>query len=230
MSVREHELTLPVDRATIETLRAGDVVYLTGQIFSTAGLPTHDRLLRCVDGLEEAPFNMYGGALFHLGSLNEEAEGGTHRIIYMNPTTSTRFNGHMPRLIAGLGLRLTGGKGGLSAESAKAMAEHGCVYLGFLGGGAEIITSAIRKVTGIGGPEMISHYRIARIEVERLGPLTVGIDAHGYSIYDDTYRAALDRRDALLAEMRREREATDGAGMPDIRSSPDPLASLDNKV
>ena len=206
MTVREHELTLPVSRDAIEDLRAGDLVYLTGEIFATAGLPTHDRLLRCVDGTEDLPFDMRGGALFHLGSLNEEAEDGSLTIVYMNPTTSTRFNGHMPKLIPGLGLRMTGGKGGLSAESARAMAECGCVYLGFLGGGAEIITAAIRKVTGIGWPEMISHYRIARIEVERLGPLTVGIDAHGTSIYDDTLRAAAERRAAILARMKNQRE------------------------
>ena len=206
MTVREHDLTLPVSRDAIEDLRAGDLVYLTGEIFATAGLPTHDRLLRCVDGTEDLPFDMRGGALFHLGSLNEEAEDGALTIVYMNPTTSTRFNGHMPRLIPGLGLRMTGGKGGLSAESARAMAECGCVYLGFLGGGAEIITAAIRKVTGIGWPEMISHYRIARIEVERLGPLTVGIDAHGTSIYDDTLRAASDRRAAILARMKEQRD------------------------
>lgn len=212
MSVREHELSLPVDQVAIRELRAGDVVYLTGEIFATAGLPTHNRLLRCIDGEEEAPFDMSGGALFHLGSLNEEAEDGSLRIIYMNPTTSTRFNGHMPRLIPGLGLRMTGGKGGLSAESAKAMAENGCVYLGFLGGGAQIITQAIRKVTGIGWPEMISHYRIARIQVERLGPLTVGIDAHGRSIYDETHTAALGRREDLLQAMRAQRDAVETSG------------------
>lgn len=206
MSVREHELTLPVDRAAVEALKAGDIVYLTGEILATAGMPTHDRLLRCVEGKEELPFDMKGAALFHLGSLNEEAEDGSLRINYMNPTTSTRFNKHMPRLIPGLGIRMTGGKGGLSAESAKAMAESGCVYLAFLGGGAEIITSAVRKVTGIGWPEMISHYRIARIEVERLGPLTVGIDAHGTSIYDQTLESALARREELLAQMRLQRE------------------------
>lgn len=206
MSVREHDLTLPVGREVIEELRAGDLVYLSGEIFATAGLPTHDRLLRCIDGEEELPFDMRNGALFHLGSLNEEDTDGSLRIVYMNPTTSTRFNGHMPRLIPGLGLRMTGGKGGLSAESARAMAECGCVYLGFLGGGAEIITAAIRKVTGIGWPEMISHYRIARIEVERLGPLTVGIDAQGNSIYDSTLKAAADLRDEILARMNAQRE------------------------
>lgn len=207
MTITEHELTLPLTEEAVRGLQVGDIVYLTGEIFTTAGMPTHDRLLGCLDGVEPLPFDMQGAALFHLGSLNEEAEDGSLRIVYMNPTTSTRFNGHMPRLIPGLGLRATGGKGGLSAASAKAMAETGCVYLAFLGGGAEIITAGIRKVTGIGWSEMISHYRIARIEVERLGPLTVGIDAHGNSVYDQTTSAALDRRDAILAEMRAARDA-----------------------
>ncbi|WP_323771588.1 fumarate hydratase C-terminal domain-containing protein [Antarctobacter sp.] len=207
MTIKAHELTLPLSEEAVRGLKVGDLVYLTGEIFTTAGMPTHDRLLGCLDGVEPLPFDLKGAALFHLGSLNEEAEDGSLRIVYMNPTTSTRFNPHMPRLIPGLGLRATGGKGGLSAESAKAMAEAGCVYLAFLGGGAEIITAGIKQVTGIGWPEMISHYRIARIEVDRLGPLTVGIDAHGNSIYDQTTNAALDKRAAILEEMRAAREA-----------------------
>ncbi len=210
MTVTEHELTLPLTEDAVRALKVGDVVYLTGEIFTTAGIPTHDRLLSCLEGAEPLPFDMAGGALFHLGSLNEEDEDGNLRILYMNPTTSTRFNGHMPRLIPGLGLRATGGKGGLSAPSARAMAETGCVYLSFLGGGAEIITAGIREVTGIGWPEMISHYRIARIEVERLGPLTVGIDAHGNSIYDETAAAAEGLREAILADLRAAREAAAG--------------------
>lgn len=202
MSMTEHELTLPLSEEAVRSLKVGDLVYLTGEIFATAGMPTHDRLLGCLDGVEPLPFDLNGAALFHLGSLNEEAEDGSLRIVYMNPTTSTRFNPHMPRLIPGLGLRATGGKGGLSAPSAAAMKEAGCVYLAFLGGGAEIITAGIKQVTGIGWPEMISHYRIARIEVDRLGPLTVGIDAHGNSIYDQTTAHALDNRQAILDDMR----------------------------
>jgi len=207
MSVTEHELTLPLSEDAVRRLNIGDQVYLSGEIYATAGMPTHDRLLGCLDGVEPLPFDLKGAALFHLGSLNEEADDGSLRIIYMNPTTSTRFNGHMPRLISGLGLRATGGKGGLSAQCAQAMAKAGCVYLAFLGGGAQIITAGIHEVTGIGWPEMISHYRIARIEAERLGPLTVGIDAHGNSIYDQTKTAALDKRQAILNEMRSARDA-----------------------
>lgn len=207
MSIKEHDLALPLTDEAVRDLNVGDIVYLTGEIFTTAGIPTHERLLKCLDEGDPLPFDMKGGALFHLGSLNEEAEDGSLSIVYMNPTTSTRFNGHMPRLIPGLGLRATGGKGGLDAACARTMAENGCIYLSFLGGGAPIITAGIRKVTGIGWPEMISHYRIVRIEVERLGPLTVGIDAHGNSIYDQTSHNARDRRSQLLAEMREARDA-----------------------
>ncbi|MFK7996917.1 MAG: fumarate hydratase C-terminal domain-containing protein [Granulosicoccus sp.] len=206
MSVTEHELTLPLTDEAVLKLNVGDFVYLTGEIYATAGLPTHDRLLKCLDGEEPLPFDMNGSALFHLGSLNEEDENGSMRIVYMNPTTSTRFNGHMPRLIPGLGLRATGGKGGLDAACASVMAKNCCVYLSFLGGGAQIITAGIRKVTGIGWPELISHYRIARIDVERLGPLTVGIDARGNSVYDQTTDAVRHKRTALLTQMRNARD------------------------
>ena len=124
----------------------------------------------------------------------------------MNPTTSTRFNDLMPKLIPALGLRATGGKGGLDARSAQAMKEAGCVYLSFLGGGAPILTDAVKRVTGIGWRDMISHYRLVRIEVERLGPLTVAIDAHGNSVYDDTIKAMQEKRASILAELRADRE------------------------
>lgn len=203
----DHDLTLPLGADDVGKLRVGDRVFLTGEIFATAGIPTHDRLLDCLDGKGELPFDMRGGALFHLGTLNETDADGSQRVLYMNPTTSTRFNAHMPRLIPGLGLRATGGKGGLDSACARTMAQAGCVYLSFLGGGAPILTDAIRRITGIGWPDMISHYRIVRMHVERLGPLTVGIDAAGNSIYDLSRDRADERRAAILAEMKAAREA-----------------------
>lgn len=112
MSMVEHELTLPLSEEAVRALNVGDLVYLTGEIYTTAGMPTHDRLLGCLDGVEPLPFDLNGAAMFHLGSLNEEAEDGSLRIVYMNPTTSTRFNPHMPRLIPGLGLGRPAERGG----------------------------------------------------------------------------------------------------------------------
>jgi len=202
----EHELTLPLSEADVRALRVGHAVFLSGEIFATAGMPTLARVLETLDRGEALPFDLHGAALFHLGSYNIEAENGNIQILYMNPTTSTRFNDFMPRLISALGLRATGGKGGLDARSARAMAKTGCVYLSFLGGGAPILTDAIRRVTGIGWPEMISHYRLVRILVERLGPLTVAIDAHGNSVYDSTMQMAKAKRAAILKQLRADRE------------------------
>ena len=201
-----HDLKLPLSDADVRALKVGDSDHVSGEIHSTAGIPTHKRMLDCLERGEALPFDLKGGALFHLGSYNiEDADGGL-KILYINPTTSTRFNDLMPQLIPALGLRLTGGKGGLDSRSAQAMKEAGCVYLSFLGGGAPLLTDAIKRVTGIGWRDMISHYRLVRIEVERLGPLTVAIDAHGNSVYDDTIKAMQDKRAAILAELRADRE------------------------
>lgn len=205
-AIVEHDLKLPLSEADVRALKVGDIVYVSGEIHSTAGIPTHLRMLETLERGEALPFDLAGGALFHLGSYNVEDADGELKILYINPTTSTRFNDLMPRIIPALGLRLTGGKGGLDARSAQAMKEAGCVYLSFLGGGAPILTDAVKRVTGIGWRDMISHYRLVRIEVERLGPLTVAIDAHGNSVYDETIKAMRDKRASILAELRADRE------------------------
>ena len=202
----EHDLKLPLSENDVRALKVGDIVHVSGEIHSTAGIPTHKRMLECLARGEALPFDLKGGALFHLDSYNIEHAKGGLKILYINPTTSTRFNDLMPQLIPALGLRLTGGKGGLDARSAQAMKQAGCVYLSFLGGGAPILTDAIKRVTGIGWRDMISHYRLVRIDVERLGPLTVAIDAHGNSVYDDTIKAMQDKRASILAELRADRE------------------------
>ena len=86
-------------------------------------------------------------------------------------------------------------------SSARAMAEAGCVYLSFLGGGAR----PDRRGPARHGRRMagndLSHYRLMRIRVERLGPLTVAIDAHGNSLYEQLATSAHERRAAILAKL-----------------------------
>ena len=185
-------MTFPLSPADARRLRAGDQVLIDGEIVVTAGLPTHQRLLACLDGNEALPMDLNGAALFHLGSYSREVDG-RFQVVYLNPTTSTRFNPFMPRLIQGLDLHATGGKGGLDADCAKAMQVQGCVYLSFLGGGCTLLSQATREVLEVGWPEMLTHYRLVRLRVEGLGPATVAIDAHGRSLYDEERREAQDR-------------------------------------
>lgn len=203
--VTTHRLRLPLTEDAVRSLRAGDLVILDGEMTITAGLPTHDRIQRHLDAGIPLPVDLAGGALFHLGSYSRDGDAG-FEVLYMNPTTSTRFNGYMPGFIRRLGLRAVGGKGGLDRACAQAMQEAGCVYLSFLGGGCPLLSDAIRSVVSVHWTDLIAHFRLVTLRVEALGPLTVGIDAHGASLYDTLQDAAAARMPAIMAALRAERE------------------------
>jgi fumarate hydratase subunit beta len=197
-------LQLPLTEEAVRSLALGDMVHLTGEIVITAGIPTHHRILDYLDRGEALPIDLTNAAFFHLGSFNQEDDDG-FKILYMNPTTSTRFNALMPRLIRTFGLRAVGGKGGLDRACADAMKDAGCVYLSFLGGGAPILSDAIKRVVTVEWNDLIAHYRLVKLEVDRLGPLTVAIDAHGNTLYDNLQAEARQKLPDILAELNRAR-------------------------
>lgn len=202
-----HRLGLPLSEAAVRSLSAGDLVILDGEITITAGLPTHHRIQEHLDAGTKLPIELAGGALFHLGSYSRDTDAG-FEVLYMNPTTSTRFNAFMPGFIRRLGLRAVGGKGGLNRACAEAMREAGCVYFSFLGGGCPLHSEAIKAVVSVHWTDLIPHFRLVTLRVEGLGPLTVGIDAQGNSIYDSLHDAAAARMPHILAALRAEREGT----------------------
>lgn len=209
---RTFHLRLPVDAEAIRELRIGDLVIVDGDIVATGGLPTHNRILEAIDGKRDLPFPLDGAGFFHLPSYSRDTNDGME-VVYINPTTSTRFNPIMPRIIRHFGLRIVCGKGGLDAECARAMQEVGCVYLSILGGGASLHTDAIREVLDVGWPDLVTHYRLAKLRVEGLGPLTVAIDAHGNNGYLQLEKQARARLPEIMEELRIAREsAASGRG------------------
>jgi fumarate hydratase subunit beta len=200
-------MRMPMSPEDARSLRAGDMILLDGEIVITAGLPTHHRLLACAEEGRAPPIDICGGSLLHLGSYSRDTADGGLEVLYMNPTTSTRFNPLMPRLIRHYGLTAVGGKGGLDAACTAAMQEVGCVYLSFLGGGAPLHSSAIRAVREVAWNDLVAHYRLVRLAVDGLGPLTVGIDAHGNSLFDSLQAQAAGRMEGILARLAQEREA-----------------------
>lgn len=197
-------IQLPMSRETAESLKLGDMITLTGPIKATAGMPTHQRILDFIDEGKQIPIDLVEAAFFHLGSYSRDAEGGME-VLYMNPTTSTRFNHMMPKIIRHFRLRCVGGKGGLNTACAEALKEVGGVYLSFLGGGAPLHSKAIQKIEQVAWTDLVSHYRMVAMDVAELGPLTVAIDAHGNSLYDNLDRSAQERRDQIIEKMNQTR-------------------------
>ena len=208
---RSIHLDLPVTPDDMRHLAIGDLVTVSGEICMTGGLPTHNRIIEAMEGKRDLPFPLDGAAFFHLPSYSIDTENGLE-ILYMNPTTSTRFNPLMPRIIRHFGLRMVCGKGGLDAESARAMQEVGCVYLSILGGGATLHSDAIRKVVDVGWSDLTTHYRLIKLRVEELGPLTVAIDAHGNNGFLQLEQRARERLPDLMETLRRECEKAPPAG------------------
>jgi len=193
-------LKLPIDEATIRSLDAGDFVELDGDIVLTAGLPTCGRILEYMKENRPLPIDIAGGTLFHLGSYSRDTPQG-FEVLYINPTTSTRFNAVMPPIIRHYGLRMVGGKGGLDHACVEAMKEVGCVYLSFLGGGSPLLSDAIKEVRKVAWEDFVSHYRLVKLRVERLGPLVVGIDAKGNSTFESLTAQAQDRMSDILHDL-----------------------------
>jgi fumarate hydratase subunit beta len=142
----------------------------------------------------------------HLSTYVRESQGQCEPL-YLNPSTSTRYNAWMPAIVRGLGPRIVGGKGGLSDESVAALHDCGCVYLSFLGGGSPLLSRALRGVSSMHWTEYISQFRLLTLDVQSLGPATVAIDAHGHSIYQTVGDRARSRMPAILAGMARSRDA-----------------------
>ncbi len=196
---------MPISAQQARALKVGDTVLIDGDIVVSAGLPTYERIAEYLREGRELPIDLAQGVLLHLGSYSRETPQGDLEVLYINPTTSTRFNPLMPGIIRGLGLHAVGGKGGLDAACAQAMKEAGCVYLSFPGGGSALLSEALRGVLQVAWPELITHYRLVKLRVEGLGPATVGIDAHGNSVYDDLKASSRDRLPQIFAELDRDR-------------------------
>ncbi len=200
-------MTLPLSEADARRLALGDLVTLDGDIVMTAGLPTHQRIVAHMDGDGDLPVPLDGACFFHLGGYSVDGPDGTE-LLYMNPTTSTRFNPLMPAIISHFGLRAVGGKGGLDQKCTKAMQEVGCVYLSFLGGGAPLHSASIVELVAVGWNDLVPHYRLSKVKVRGLGPLTVAIDAHGGNAYDLLQEEAKARLPGILSDLASARDST----------------------
>lgn len=207
MSEAVRELHLPAGEADVRALRAGDLITLSGHVTCTIGLPTHKRMVELLERGESLPVDLAGGAFLHLSSFNRETADGGFEVLYLNPTTSTRYDDLMPTIIGRSGVRVVGGKGGLGPESVAALQRAGCVYLSFLGGGCTLLSEALRGVVAVHWPEYISQFRLITLAVEGLGPATVAIDAHGNSIYHALRQSVDARMPDILAGLARDRAA-----------------------
>ena len=112
----------------------------------------------------------------------------------------------MPRIILEVDLKIVGGKGA---------GARGCRSDGWAGlhipvasrRRSPILSDAIKRILAVEWADFPPHFRLTKLRVERFGPLTVGIDAHGQSIYQQLDTQARERLPQILSVLSERRGA-----------------------
>lgn len=171
-----YTMTSPLKDEDVAKLRAGDVVKLSGTIY-TARDAAHKRLCDMLDNNEELPFALEGAVIYYVGP--SPAPDG-RPIGSAGPTTSYRMDTYAPRLHS-LGVKASVGKGKRSPEVREAMQEHTGVYFGATGGAGALLSQCITDAKVIAfddlGPEAIRELTVENF------PLLVVNDSHGNEQY-----------------------------------------------
>ncbi|MDY7001512.1 MAG: FumA C-terminus/TtdB family hydratase beta subunit [Thermodesulfobacteriota bacterium] len=172
----EHKLSVPLSEGDVLGLRSGDVVFLTGVIY-TARDAAHKRLIQALDRGEDLPFTLEGAVIYYVGP--SPAPPG--RVIgSAGPTTSYRMDVYAQRLHA-LGLRATIGKGGRSPELRQALTSHKAVYFGATGGAGALLSLCVKSARVIAFPDL-GPEAVRELVVQNF-PVLVINDAYGGELY-----------------------------------------------
>lgn len=169
-------ITLPLTPDKAKTLKAGDTVYLTGEIY-TARDAAHKKMTEALANGENLPFDIKNAVIYYVGPC--PAKPG-EIIGSCGPTTSGRMDAYAPTLIR-LGQTGMIGKGERTKEVYDAMQECGCVYFGATGGCGALLASCVKKCEEIAYPELLSE-SVKKLYVEDF-PVTVIGDCFGGNIY-----------------------------------------------
>jgi fumarate hydratase subunit beta len=169
-------LNIPLKDETVEKLRIGDRVLISGIIY-TGRDAAHKRLFDLLEAGKELPFSLEGQVIYYVGPT--PARPG-QVFGSAGPTTSYRMDAFAPALIA-RGLKGMIGKGMRSDQVKKAMMAHKAVYFAATGGAGALLAKRVKKAEVLAyedlGPEAIR-----RLEVEDL-PVIVVNDVYGSDLY-----------------------------------------------
>ena len=178
----EYHLNLPASKNEIKKLKMGDIIYVTGKIF-TARDEAHHMMLE--KGKNALPFDPSEMALFHCGPLMKK-EGGRWQVVSAGPTTSSRMEIFEDKFIENFGVNIIIGKGGMGERTEKALQKFTGVYTAYTGGAGALAADKVEEVEGVYWLEKLGMPEAAWIfKVNEFGPLVVAIDSHGKSIYKE---------------------------------------------
>ena len=177
-------INTPLSDAVCKTLKAGDQVLITGEIY-TARDAAHLKLVNLINNNQVLPMDFNGQIVYYAGP--SPARPGAV-IGACGPTTSYRMDDLTDPLLE-RGLKGMIGKGDREAKVIESMIKYNAVYFAAIGGAGALIADSIKSNTVVAfdelGPEALR-----RLEVIDF-PAIVVIDSTGNNLYvtePDKYR------------------------------------------
>ncbi|MCZ8534135.1 fumarate hydratase [Psychrobacillus psychrodurans] len=183
------ELQAPITEEQIRELQVGDVVSITGRMY-TGRDAIHHHLMS-----HDAPVDLNGQIIYHCGPVMQKDDAGDWHVRAAGPTTSIREEPYQGDIMKKFGIRAVIGKGGMGPKTLAALSEHGGVYLNAIGGAAQYYADCIKGVDGVdlmefGIPEAMWHLRVEKFTA------VVTMDSHGNSLHADVDKSSLEKLSA----------------------------------
>lgn len=173
-------LKAPLSFNDVSALKAGDMVLISGDIF-TSRSGFYRKLLT---DKEKFPLNpLENNVMLHSGPIIKRVDDW-YEVAAISITTSVRFNKWEPDVIEKLGLRAIIAKGRVGRETREAMKRYGCVHLCRTGTFAGAFARRVKRVKSVDWLDLGLPEALWNLEFESFGPLIVETDIYGNSCYD----------------------------------------------
>lgn len=172
------KITTPIDKKTIENLKAGDMINLTGVIY-TGRDAAHKRLIELLDKGEDLPIDLKGQTIYYVGPAPKKPG---EVIGSAGPTSSYRMDPYSPKLMD-YGLKVMIGKGSRSDEFIEQMLKYKGIYLQAVGGLGALLAKTIKKAEVVAFSDLGAE-AIYKLEVEDF-PVVVTYDIYGGNLINE---------------------------------------------
>ncbi len=194
-------LQMPVSEEAVRSLRVNDTVTLENTLFGIRDATQ----IHMFDRGRKTRFDLSGHAVIHTApnvrKVPKDAQNPAgYQPVCIGTTTSDRMERFTRPLMEQCGVRFVVGKGGLRESSLKAFQDLGGAYLAIIGGTAALETTWIEQIEDVDLDDL-NPESLWKFKIRGFGPLLVGMDSHGGSLYDDIRRHSSDQRAKVLAKL-----------------------------
>ncbi len=170
-------ISTPFTKEKAAGLHIGDMVYLTGTIY-TARDAAHKRMMEAIREGRPLPFDLHNSIIYYMGPT--PARDG-RPIGSAGPTTAGRMDAYAPTL---LDLGETGmiGKGRRNEAVRQAVIRNGAVYFAAIGGAGALLSRAITSAEVV-AYEDLGTEAVRKLTVQEF-PVIVVMDSKGNDLYE----------------------------------------------